>query len=88
MEKRILDLNLLLLYLTGWEEDSRKNPGEKIYRAWKGYLFTTLNTLADEKLIIQTKDTKSVILTDAGQQRAKQLKDSLLNSKGGPNGQW
>jgi hypothetical protein len=88
MEKRILDLNLLLLYLTGWEEDSRKNPGEKIYRAWKGYLFTTLNTLADEKLIIQSKETKSVILTEAGQQRAKQLKDSLLNSKGGSHGKW
>ena len=88
MEKRILDLNLLLLYLTGWEEDSRKNPGEKVYRAWKGYLFTTLNTLADEKLIIQSRDTKSVILTEAGQQRAKQLKDSLVNSKGGSHGQW
>lgn len=88
MEKRILDLNLLLLYLTGWEEDSRKNPGEKIYRAWKGYLFTTLNTLADEKLIIQSRETKSVILTEAGQRRAQQLKDSLFNSKGGSHGQW
>lgn len=88
MEKRILDLNLLLMYLSGWEEESRKNPGEKFYRAWKGFLFTTLNTLADEKLIIQSKDTKSVILTEAGKQKAKQLQSQFFNSKGGSGGQW
>jgi len=66
MEERVKDLNLLLMLLTGWEEDSRKTPGEKIFRAWKGYLFETLNKLADEKLIIQFANTKSVTLTDAG----------------------
>jgi hypothetical protein len=79
MEEKIKDLNLLLMLLTGWEEDSRKNPGEKIFRAWKGYLFTTLNSLADEKLIIQSKDTKSVILTDAGKQRAEKLKTQYFH---------
>lgn len=79
MEKLIQDLCLLLMFLTGWEEDSRKNPGEKIYRAWKGFLFTTLNTLADEKLIIQFANAKSVILTKAGKQKAQQLKEKLLN---------
>jgi hypothetical protein len=29
MEKRILDLNLLLMYLSGWEEDSREEPQPK-----------------------------------------------------------
>jgi hypothetical protein len=79
MEEKIKDLNLLLMFLTGWEEDSRKNPGEKIFRAWKGYLFETLNKLADEKLIIQFANTKSVMLTDAGKQKAEELKKRYLN---------
>ena len=79
MEEKIKELNLLLILLTGWEEDSRKTPGEKVFRAWKGYLFKTLNTLADEKLIIQSKDTKSVILTDSGKQLAEKLKTQYLH---------
>ena len=78
MEEKIKELNLLLMLLTGWEEDSRKTPGEKVFRAWKGYLFTTLNSLADDKLIIQSKDTKSVILTDAGKQLAEKLKTQYI----------
>lgn len=88
MEKRILDLNLLLLFLTGWEEDSRQKPGEKIYRAWKGYLFEVLNRLADDKLIVQFANTKSVTLTEAGKQRARQLKEQFFSEKGVGNGKW
>ncbi len=79
MEEKIKDLNLLLMFLTGWEEDSRKNPGEKVFRAWKGYLFETMNKLADDKLIIQFQNTKSVMLTDAGKQKAEQLKKQYLH---------
>lgn len=79
MEEKIKDLSLMLMFLTGWEEDSRKNQGEKIFRAWKGYLFETLNKLADEKLIVQFQNTKSVTLTDAGKQKAEQLKKHYLN---------
>jgi hypothetical protein len=79
MEEKIKDLSLLLMILTGWEEDSRKNPGEKVFRAWKGYLFETMNKLADEKLIIQFANTKSVMLTDAGKQKAEQLKKQYLH---------
>jgi hypothetical protein len=79
MEEKIKELNLLLMLLTGWEEDSRKNPGEKIFRAWKGYLFETLNQLADDKLIIQFQNTKSVMLTDAGRQKAEELKKRFIN---------
>ncbi len=78
MEEKIKELNLLLLFLTGWEEDSRKNPGEKIFRSWKGYKFETLNQLADDKLIIQFQNTKSVMLTEAGRQKAEQLKHRYL----------
>jgi len=79
MEEKIKELNLLLMFLTGWEEDSRKNPGEKVFRAWKGYLFETMNKLADDKLIIQFANTKSVMLTDAGKQKAEQLKKQYLH---------
>jgi DNA-binding PadR family transcriptional regulator len=88
MEKMIQDLCLLLMFLTGWEEDSRQKPGEKIFRAWKGYLFEVLNKLADEKLIAQFQNTKSVTLTEAGKQRARQLKEQILSGKGGTSGKW
>ncbi len=80
MDEKIKELNLLLMFLTGWEEESRKNPGERIFRAWKGYLFETLNKLADDKLIIQFANTKSVMFTEAGRQRAEQLKKQYLHT--------
>lgn len=44
-EKIIFELTLLLIYLTGWEEDRRNAPGEKEFRAWKGYKFEILDKL-------------------------------------------
>ncbi len=78
MDAKIKELNLLLLYLTGWEEESRKNPGEKIFRAWKGYLFEVLNELEEEKLIQQFKNAKSLIVTDTGRQVGEKLKQQYL----------
>jgi len=77
MEKLTQDLCLLLMFMTGWEEESRQKPGEKIFRAWKGYLFEVLNRLADDKLIVQYANTKSVTLTEAGKQKARQLNRHL-----------
>ncbi len=71
MEEKIKELNLLLLYLTGWEEDSRKNPGEKVFCTWNGYSFKTLNTLHDEKMIVQIKDKKLVIVTELATTRCR-----------------
>lgn len=88
MGKKIEELCLLLMYLTGWEEDSRQKPGEKVFRAWKGYLFEVLNRLADDKLIVQFANTKSVTLTEAGKQRARQLKEQLFSEKGASHGKW
>ena len=79
MEEKIKDLSLLLMFLTGWEEDSRKNPGEKAFCSWKGYSFKSMNQLADDKLIVQFKDKKLVILTDAGKQMAEKLKTKYLS---------
>jgi hypothetical protein len=78
MDAKVKDLNLLLLYLTGWEEDSRNNPGEKVFRAWKGYLFEILNELEQDKLVRQFNNAKSLILTDAGKQAAEKLKKQYL----------
>ena len=43
------------------------------------FLFETLNKLADDKLIVQFKDKKLVILTDAGKQMAEKLKTKYLS---------
>lgn len=75
MEKQKIEkLSLLLLYVTGWEEDSRKQPGKKIFRSWKGYLFEVLNKLESQKYITQFRKSKSVVLTEAGKRKAEEIK--------------
>jgi len=79
MEEKIKELSLLLMLLTGWEEDSRQNQGEKVFCSWKGYSFKAMNQLADDKLIIQFKDKKLVLLTETGRQIAEKLKSQYLH---------
>lgn len=74
MDPKLQELNLLLLYLSGWEEDSRKNPGQKIYRSWKGYLFEIINEFEQQELITQHRNSKSVVFTEAGRRRAEEIK--------------
>ena len=78
MNEKISDLHLLLIYLTGWEEDSRKEPGKKIFRAWKGYKFEILDEIQNQKLIFQIPGGKSLILTDKGKQKAEELRRKYL----------
>ncbi len=78
MDDKIKELNLLLLYLAGWEEDSTKEPGKKVYRSWKGYLFEVLNELQDDEMIYQFKNGKSVIILDEGIKKAEKLKEKYL----------
>jgi len=78
MDEKIKELNLLLLYLAGWEEDSTKEPGKKVFRSWKGYLFEVLNELQDDEMIYQFKNGKSVIILDEGIKKAEQLKQKYL----------
>jgi len=77
-EKTKLDLTLLLIYLTGWEEDKRNSPGEKVFRAWKGYKFEILDEIQNQKLIFQIPGGKSLILTDKGKQKAEELRRQYL----------
>lgn len=73
----IEDLTLFLLYLTSWNE--KEVPGLK--RAWKGYLFETLDALADKGLIIQSRTAKSVSLTETGIRQAQILEDKLRSKR-------
>ena len=74
MDERLKELNLLVLYLSGWEEDSRKNPGDKIFRSWKGYLFEILNDFEEQEYIIQHRKSKSVVFTETGKRKAEEIK--------------
>ena len=73
-------LALLLLLLSGWEEDSRKNPGQKIFRSWKGYLFEDLNGMETGDMIVQFP--KSVVITEKGLEEAQNLKERVYSLLG------
>ena len=72
---KIKDLNLLLLYLSGWEEEDRNDPEKKVFRTWKGYLFDILTELKEEGLIIQKMNQMSLLITEKGIEKAKELKE-------------
>lgn len=66
------DLTLMLLYLNGWEEGI--TGMEKTWlRSWKGYDHGTLNTLVINDLIQDSAGSKSVTLTDEGEEKARTL---------------
>ena len=73
MEQQIPEIVLLLIYLTGWEEDKRNAPGEKVFRAWKGYKFEILEGLENRGLIRQIPGGKSLVVTDKGKLEAEGL---------------
>ena len=72
-EKIIPELTLVLIYLTGWEEDKRNAPGKKVFRAWKGHKFEILDVLQGQGLIRQIPGGKSLLLNDKGKQKAMEL---------------
>lgn len=70
MEKVVRDLVLILLYLTSWQEDVAFGVAR---RSWKGYPFETLDKLAEERMIGDSRRAKSVWLTEAGEEEARRL---------------
>ncbi len=78
MHPKSKDITLLLIYLTGWEEESGKEPGGRLFRTWRGYSFEILNQLERERLILQYAN--SVILTPEGKTRAQGLKYKYMPS--------
>jgi hypothetical protein len=79
MNKETIDLNLLVIYLTGWEEDSRIDPGAKIFRSWRGYDFEVLNEFERQGLIRQCP--RSLVVTKEGISKAEGLKHKYLDSQ-------
>ncbi|HAM38322.1 MAG: hypothetical protein A2474_08300 [Elusimicrobia bacterium RIFOXYC2_FULL_34_12] len=80
LNQKIEELTLLLLYLTHWTEKGFK-PSEPIHRSWKGYSFDALNKLVDEGYLVGVKhpgSSKSVIFTDEGLTKAKELEKKYL----------
>lgn len=78
MDQNLKDLNLLLLFLSGWEEESGPQKGEKVFRSWKGYLFDVLNELESERMIYQPRNTRSLIILPEGIKRALEIKSKVL----------
>jgi len=76
--KQLTELTLLVLYLSGWEEDCRTDPGRSIRRAWKGHPFEVLNELDEKELITQHPKSKSIVFTEAGKTIAKELMEKYL----------
>jgi len=78
MEERIKELSLLLLYLSGWEEEVKNQPGKKLYKSWTGYLFDVLNSLEEEGMIKQAYNSRALQITPRGIKRAGELKVRYL----------
>ncbi|MCP4544561.1 MAG: hypothetical protein GY832_46220 [Chloroflexi bacterium] len=64
-------LTLLVIYLSSWEEQLASDLA--VRRAWKGYLFEVLDDLEEKGYINQTRRTKSLMLTEDGVRRAREL---------------
>ena len=82
------ELTLLTLYLGGWEEDS-KEPGKKIFRAWKEPWKEMLNKLERAGQILTYQKgpdvyLRSVVITDKGRKKAEKLKQGYLTRERKP----
>ena len=67
----IENLTLLLVYLTSWDENKKKEYGDRpILRSWKNHDFNILDSLIKKGLIRYGSKTKSVYLTENGIQKA------------------
>lgn len=80
-EDQILeDLVLLLLYTYSWKEKAAEKLC--VTRSWKGYDFGTLDSLAMKGYISGSHNTKSVIITEDGLERARRFKKMLFDEIG------
>ena len=72
LKEQIKELTLLLMYATAFKQTGRYESD--YWQAWKGYDFDAMNALNDEDLIYDEKHkNKSVVITDTGIEKAKQL---------------
>ena len=72
------DLTLLLIYLSSWDENPKREYGDKPkLRAWKGYDFDVLDSLKEKGFITFSRRWKSLYLTEKGAERAKEIRRFL-----------
>ncbi|HEY9060657.1 MAG TPA: DUF6429 family protein [Pseudobacteroides sp.] len=70
IKEKVKELTLMLLHLTSWEENEF---GIQYRRTWKGYDYGILDELTEEDLIKGGHRSKSVVITDEGMKKAKEL---------------
>ena len=70
-------ITLALAFLTSWEEDHRKEPGQKIRRCWKEFLFVIMDELEQRGYVRASKASRSFQITDAGTEIGKDLSEHL-----------
>jgi len=79
LNKKIEELTLMLLYLTAWDEEVPPFGTHK--RSRKGYCFDVLDNLDVNGLIVGSKKSESVFLTDEGAARAQELVARYLKTE-------
>ena len=78
-EDDLEDLALLLLYLSCWDENpKREYTKEPILRAWKNIRFDVLDKLGEKELIFDSKRSKSIQLSKEGIKKAEELKKKFF----------
>ena len=78
MDEKIIDITLLLMYMTGWEETLRNsNPNDSIFRTYSGYPREVLDILESQKMLYRIPSGKTIVLTQAGKKRAEEVKQML-----------
>ena len=79
MDSHISELTMLLIYLTGWKEDSRRNEKKKVFRAWVFHKYEILDELENQGLIREIRGGKSLLVTEKGKKTAIELKKKWFN---------
>ncbi len=74
----LLELSLLVMYLSRIEFDVPKKTGKKQIKAWKGHMLEVIEALKEQGLIKDLRSIKMVLLTDEGIKKAEQLKNKYL----------
>lgn len=85
VEERIVDLSLLLLFLNSWEEEgfdydeNEKFVKKKFRRTWKDCSYGVLKILDERGYIFNNYKSKSIVITDAGIQKALEIYQALYH---------
>ena len=78
MNKKTTELSLLLLYLSGWEEEINGNPETTRCRSWLGYLYEIIKRLEKEGKIKVSDSRRVVEITEKGLSEAKVLEKKYI----------